>query len=74
MSNMDGYDMGIDGFEGWLDNYFPERTIEVGILEDNETSDGESNASDDRHDMERQLLEHYSSTGRGIPIQIREGV
>jgi len=74
MSNMEGYDMGIDGFEGWLDNYFPERTIDVEILENNETSDSESNASDDRHDMERQLLEHYSSTGRGIPIQIRERV
>ena len=76
MSNMEGYDMGIDGFEGWLDNYFPERTIDVEILEGNEASDhdGESATLEDRLTMENQLLEHYSSTGRGIPIQIRERV
>lgn len=76
MSNMEGYDMGVDGFKGWLDNYFPERTIDVGILEDNETNDhdGESAALEDRLTMEHQLLEHYSSTGRGIPIQIRERI
>ena len=72
---MADYDMGLEGFHNWLDNCYPDRTMTPEIVE--MIDDGGELADQDgeaRLDMERQLLEHYSSTGRGIPIQIRERV
>jgi hypothetical protein len=65
---MEDFDMGSDGFYDWLDAYYGNRTITPGLIPMENNDHDEMEPSD----MERQLLEHYSSTGRGIPIQIRE--
>ena len=65
---MENHDMGEIGFYNWLDDCYPDRTITPELIPmENRDNDGESNHN---MEMERQLLEHYSSTGRGIPIQI----
>ena len=69
---MGDYDMGIEGFHEWLDNCYTGRTMtpEIAALEEVDVRSNPSCTAS----MERELLEHYSSTGRGIPIQIRERV
>jgi len=72
------YDNNIEGYYDWLEDCFPDRTINpvasVHIAPSEVASITEDSFEFERDQLERSLLEHYTTTGRGIPIQTREGV
>ena len=76
MDDMANYDMTEDGFYGWLDHHYSNRTITPEVLVYSYPSDTLEDLPNEvqveRDQMERRLLEHYSATGRGIPIQPTE--
>jgi hypothetical protein len=68
IDHMEDYEMGADGFYSWLDSYYHDRTITPQIIP-METETSEHNTTSE---LERELLESYSASGRGIPIQVTE--
>jgi len=69
MEYMDDYDNGEIGFYDWLDQHYPNRTINPEIIPMEVAS---SEPVRDTNELERMLLEAYSASGRGIPIQVHQ--
>ena len=68
MSEWVGFDPNTDGYSiAGSDTYPAVYTYRSDSLEDLP-----NNIQEARDQMERRLLEHYSATGRGIPIQVTE--
>ena len=68
MEYMDEYDNSEIGFYDWLDQHYPNRTINPEIIPMEEVVSSEPVR--DTSELERMLLESYSASGRGIPISV----
>jgi len=74
IDDMHAYDDTVEGYHAWLDHNYPNRTITPEGTIHVAPSESGTRTETQLEIMERNLLEHYTSSGRGIPIQIRERV
>lgn len=72
IEDMGGYTTNEEGFKLWLNDHYVNRTIEPEIYPLSEEGYVNEPGVITHEGLEAELLEHYSATGRGIPIQITE--